>query len=439
MIRFLTVSIVFNLGLLSSTAEEPAAAAKPDPVNWVTGPATGALRDFADINVPEGYRFATEDQARILFRMNNQAAPPELAGVLTPVSGKWLIVFKYAQLGYLKEEDRVDALAIMTGMRQKVQRQNELMARPGANMITMLDWEKEPDYNRGEHTLEWAIRAQTPAGTSVNHIYCALGRNGVLSAILVQPRQLLADAVPMKQLMSGITFRAGYGYADYRGGDAVSTRNLASLIADDLADEAPAAAKLSVLWIAAVAGGGLIVIAATVTLVWVMRKRRLAKLAEWRREVSQPVPVPVPVHANGSTKITVNAEVPLAANHSNGSQNGHHKTRRRRMFNYQKYYSDLLMQVSDRAYESNLERLSQNGSAPEVRKAPAGNGSTGSGTGPATVSGNLGLIESQRNLIEEQQRLIREQTKLIEEKTRLIHEKNQVLEKQAELFGNNSF
>ena len=137
--------------------------------------------------------------------------------------------------------------------------------------------------------------------------------------------------------------------------------------------------------------------------------------------------------ANGNAQL-VNGNGTSTGAQANGKLNGHHKLRRRRVFNYQKYYADLLFQVSDRAYETDYVTPAafQNGSS----------GSNGNGTvhtDNQTLGANLGLIESQKTLIEEQQRLIREQTKLIEEKTRLIQEKNQVLEKQAELFGNNVF
>ena len=102
------------------------------------------------------------------------------------------------------------------------------------------------------------------------------------------------------------------------------------------------------------------------------------------------------------------------------------------MFDYQKYYSDLMFQVSDRAYEvDSLKHEPRASYTSRPLNAPESNYST--------HSAQISLIEGQKRLIEEQQRLIREQTKLIEEKTRLIQEKNNVLDKQSELFGNNIF
>jgi hypothetical protein len=138
------------------------------------------------------------------------------------------------------------------------------------------------------------------------------------------------------------------------------------------------------------------------------------------------------VNGNGS-KLFADGTPPRVNGHSNGNGHVNGKTHskhkhRHRTFDYQKYYSDLMFQVSDRAYETSFTPKSKASSAAAVEKPTVDQSAM-----------SVSLIEGQKRLIEEQQRLIREQSKLIEEKTRLIHEKNQVLDKQSELFGNNVF
>ncbi|HZL43986.1 MAG TPA: hypothetical protein VFD66_11995, partial [Verrucomicrobiae bacterium] len=112
---------------------------------------------------------------------------------------------------------------------------------------------------------------------------------------------------------------------------------------------------------------------------------------------------------------------------SNGKmRNGAH---RRREFNYQKFYSDMMLEVS---------------AGPSIAQ-PALNGkrvasaipdrvlSTDGTMHQSIVRANRELIANQTQLIQEQKRLLQEQGRLIEEKSRLIHEKTQILEKQAEL------
>jgi hypothetical protein len=109
-------------------------------------------------------------------------------------------------------------------------------------------------------------------------------------------------------------------------------------------------------------------------------------------------------------------------------QNG----KRRRLFNYQQYYSDLILQVSDRACEMETPGT-RNRNQPSAAPVKGESGSA------AEMAAHLHIISEQRSLIEEQLRLIREQTRLIEEKTKLIQEKNKVLEQQSDLFGNQVF
>jgi hypothetical protein len=107
-------------------------------------------------------------------------------------------------------------------------------------------------------------------------------------------------------------------------------------------------------------------------------------------------------------------------------RNGAH---RRREFNYHKYYSDMMLEVSA---GPSISQPALNGKR-VASASPERVLSTDSPTHPSIVRANRELIANQTQLIEEQKRLLQEQGRLIEEKSRLIHEKTQILEKQAEL------
>jgi hypothetical protein len=153
---------------------------------------------------------------------------------------------------------------------------------------------------------------------------------------------------------------------------------------------------------------------------------------------------------NGSKPFRLNhrpAKSPkLVNNHANGKDNA----KRRRMFNYHKFYTEMVLQgpspstVAENAYnpyagyyvEYEPPRINNNG-----------NGHNGSHNGNGNVNGNghhdtngaahADLLATQKSLIQNQQRLIDEQARLIEEKSRLIAEKNQLLERQSQMLDNN--
>jgi len=131
----------------------------------------------------------------------------------------------------------------------------------------------------------------------------------------------------------------------------------------------------------------------------------------------------VPAHPTGR-------DPGLASLFGNGNGAGNHPdSRRKKTFNYHKYYSDMMLQVSS----GPIGLMPANGKS-VARENNRQVWPRETVVNQAIVHANLELIANQTNLIEEQKRLLQEQTKLIEEKSKLIREKNEVLEKQAELF-----
>src|SRR5580658_8999247 len=51
-------------------------------VNWASGPQHVSLGDFADVDIPAGYRLTDISGARILLQSGNQAVPSDLIGIL---------------------------------------------------------------------------------------------------------------------------------------------------------------------------------------------------------------------------------------------------------------------------------------------------------------------------------------------------------------------
>jgi hypothetical protein len=113
---------------------------------------------------------------------------------------------------------------------------------------------------------------------------------------------------------------------------------------------------------------------------------------------------------------------------NNGTKNGVHKrngtARKHKDFNYSKYYSDMVMQLSGTSYHW----VAPGGDNPRSRAV-----ATPSTQPPAvpqsSANANLEIIACQKNLIEEQRNLMREQSRIIEEKARLIKEYSQLMER----------
>jgi uncharacterized membrane-anchored protein len=384
-----------------------------DPA-WRVGPAKVDLGKYATFEVPEGYRFTDAKGARTLLQRMRNPVSEGLVGLVAPDSGKWWVVLEYADVGCVRSIDQgVDAARALKGVEERMNQENQVRAAAGLTPISDIQWSIEPKFDANHDTLEWALQAQTQTDKVVNHTIRLLGRRGVLDATSVQTTKNGAESIPLSDLMANISFKPGEAYADYQAGDPVASLGLTELIIgpDTKTDN-------SVIIRAAIWSGVVFVACALTGIAVVLRRKyRQLKDAEKIPAVSAPASAAAPV--NGSGK--------------NGAP-GRESSRRRKMFNYPRFYADMMSQVSGSpAYVEHMASASQ---------VPAGaNGSmigraSAAYPGPneAILRANLELIANQTNLIEEQRRLLQEQSKLIEEKTRLIREKNQILEKQAELF-----
>lgn len=398
----------------------------------IVGPKKASLGTLADIDVPQGYRLADEKGARILLERMKNPVPDGLIGILAPESGKWWAILTFTDVGYVKNADneRIDPAAVLKAVQKRSEMENRERTEQGMATIESVNWERPPAYNAEGHSLEWALQAATQSSKVVNGTVLLLGRRGVLEIISVQPYEVSSDSIPLQQLIKNITFKEGQRYADYQNGDKIADVSMAQLIVDNKHPAGSGELKASsgggvVIWIysilagCAVMGGGV--------LLYQKRRQRRVRSA---------------IYANGGHAITV-----ARASSGNGLGNGsgsvsarpvvqkagslpedHGKLRRRKVFDYSKFYTHVVMELSSKS----------NAVAGPMLNGRSNNHTVGTnnnnGAANQTIAeATLDLITSQKNLIEEQKHLMQQQTRLIEERRKLIEEQNALLKRQAEM------
>jgi hypothetical protein len=215
----------------------------------------------------------------------------------------------------------------------------------------------------------------------------------------------------------------------------------------------PESMGITIFW----AGAALFACAAVAGGIILARKLHQQKALVAAGAVAAPAPqksFSLPANGNGSKS---NGSKPFRFNHRpaktpkllNNHANGNN-TKRRRMFNYHKFYTEMVLQgpspssVAENAYnpyagyyvEYEPPRINNNGNGHNASHNGNGNGN-GNGHHDANGAQAADLMATQKSLIQEQQRLIHEQARLIEEKSRLIAEKNQLLDRQSQMLDNN--
>lgn len=409
----------------------------------MVGPSIASVGNIADIAVPEGCRFTDENGARTLLMNARQPVPGNLVGLLFPDTQKWFAVVQFTEIGHVKDADKesLDADAILKKYQKDLDRQNEEHVAAGARTVAAkVAWELKPSYNPSLNKLEYALKASSGAGGSLDYVVDWLGRRGTLSVTIVQPEQAALNLVALRDAVKGVAFKPGEAYSDYQPQDRVASLGLADLITDsDGAEPLSTWERLSAnKWFWVGSAGGLLVLSlagyGVIALFLRRRKVRYYRMDEKYQPVRAATNGAAQEHAapaNGQAQIRVNGGF---------QRNGHR--RRKKRFSYHAFYSDMVMNLTRCNYVGSpgsvlhdVQRAAAGVEATSAQDLGQGHNAGMPDTANLLVAETSKLIQSQQKLIEGQRRLIEEQSKLIQEKSLLLGADAKPSSKQPEVLA----
>ncbi len=240
------------LALLLVASLRVHAVPEEDTGGILKGPATASMQNIAKINVPSGFVFLDGDQTRAMMRSYGEPVSGQEVGMMVPTNSDWSVFFDYADVGFVKDEDKddLDAAKLLKAIRRGTEAGNEERRRNGVPPLNLIGWEQEPRYDDTTHNLEWAIRFESEGQPILNYNTRLLGRKGYMSVVLVvEPEALQATLPAFRGLLADYMYQSGESYAEYRPGDKVAKYGLAALV---VGGAAVGAAKMGLL-------GGLLV------------------------------------------------------------------------------------------------------------------------------------------------------------------------------------
>lgn len=418
-------------------------------INWISGPQKVSIGSFADVSIPNGYRFTDARGARVILDNANTPVPNDLIGVLADSGGTWWAVMEYDKNGYIKSADlsQIDSAAVLKSVQKHLQNQDN-------RGITSLTWQSQPAFDAQADSVTWSIQAKAGSAETLNEGVALLGRHGVMEVTAVRPYPLAAAPALAQIVSKDITFKAGERYADYQNGDAVGEISLAGLIAGDGGRAVQTGTATWVYWV--YSGLAVCVAFAGFMVVGSRKKQRRHRAVRTPVPVAQAVPAAQPAVV-APVRPSVQASVPLTNVKLNGhaktngtsvDRNGKfHRNRRKRVFDYPKFYTHVMKELSFHAYEASplmMNGKSRNGHTNGYTNGHTnGNGANGHTNGANGSNGSNGtsndsfksgveeLIATQKALIQEQKCLLEQQTRLIEEKRWLIEEQTAFLKGQV--------
>ena len=200
-------------------------------LDWHVGPQTENVAGKAQLKTDETLAFLDESNSRRFLELTGNI--PESGNfILLSMDHGWWATFSFSELGYVKDDDTIDADALLEDLKASDDPANEERKRLGIPPLYTDGWYTPPHYDSNSKHLEWGLRLRTEGEIVLNYTIRILGRTGVMNATLVStPETLDLDVKTFKAALPGFEFNSGERYAEYKEGDRVAEFGLAALIA----------------------------------------------------------------------------------------------------------------------------------------------------------------------------------------------------------------
>lgn len=199
-------------------------------LSWVKGPTSVAVGNNARLTIPEDYVFLDAANTAKFDELNENLSDGKEV-MVAPADLHWSAYLEFDDGGYVKDDEKIDADALLKSLQENTENNNEERQRRGWSPLHVLGWAVPPAYNRETKRLEWATRLQSNNGTGVNFFTKVLGRRGHTTVVMVTAPSRLDEAEgSLTKVLDGYTFNPGETYAEWKPGDKVAEYGLAALV-----------------------------------------------------------------------------------------------------------------------------------------------------------------------------------------------------------------
>ncbi len=239
--------------IISLIASHSITAAEPNTsdLDWKLGPMKALIGAQATLDLPAGYYYLDEPNTK-KFMEASQNISSGNEYLIAKDGESWFAVFHFSPTGYVKDNESLDADALLKSIQEGTEAGNVEKRKRGWPTMSITGWRFKPHYDTSTNLLEWAFNGvndetQEPV---INFNTRLLGRTGVMEVTLVAgPENIDIAVADLKKRLVNYEFVPGEKYSEFRQGDRVAEYGLAALIAGGAA---AVAAKKG--WFAALLG-----------------------------------------------------------------------------------------------------------------------------------------------------------------------------------------
>ncbi len=217
-----------------STIEADAAPSEAPTFVWEHGPKKIDLGHDIQLDLPEGYLYLDKAQTPKFKKVTGNLSSPDEIGILASESRdeQWFIVMAFDDSGYIRDNETLDADAILKSIQNSNQEANKERTREGLNPLHVDGWNEFPRYDTSLHHLIWSLAIHSDDEKVINHRTRILGRYGYVSLNLVtSPETIARDTESASTVLKATHFKVNARYEDYdKENDKVAEYGLTGLI-----------------------------------------------------------------------------------------------------------------------------------------------------------------------------------------------------------------
>lgn len=229
---FAIATLVCLASSFAYAAEDPdSTLSQIRALDWHVGPQSENIASKATLKTDDTLAFLDESNSSKFLELTGNLPDPGNF-ILLSIDHNWWATFSFSDLGYVKDNEDIDADSLLKDLKASDGPANEERKRRGIPPLYTEGWYTPPHYDVESRRLEWGLKLNSEGETILNYTIRLLGRTGVMNATLVSsPETLDADVRTFKAALPGFEFNGGERYADYKEGDRVAEFGLAALIA----------------------------------------------------------------------------------------------------------------------------------------------------------------------------------------------------------------
>lgn len=205
-------------------------------LNWEIGPKKENIANVATLNTIKGDGFLDYSNSDKFLELSGNLTSGT-TNILVAEDDSWWATFDFDPSGYVKDDEKIDADALLKELKSYDEAANDERVRLGLEKLYTDSWAVAPKYDPVSKHLEWALKVRSADNTeTINYTVRLLGRTGVMSATLVSdPENLDKNIQAFKKSIQGFEYNTGQRYTEFQAGDKVAEYGLAALVVGGVA------------------------------------------------------------------------------------------------------------------------------------------------------------------------------------------------------------